>query len=741
MAILHINRNGPSSNSSGNVGLSIITPTKGNLLVLQIYGAAGQSLPASLSGWTTTRRTNGTNFVAGTYWRISDGSETIAPAITSTAPTLVWVNEYKSDRTSHQITVLQVLCGIDDDSTNPGLATNPADIYTSQVNDVLDIGFAWTATSPSNPTLPTNSANPTIKLGGVDFAALTWGPNWQWETNYRYFIPYVTVNTATSGLLTASNNLSDPALVGIAQFAVLREMYVATANAGQNQTALSGTTVTLNGSGGDTYAWRQVSGQSVTLSSTTVANPTFTAPQVTIYTPLVFGLVITSNSQTSQEATVTVMVAPFLSNATISFVHAHGPTATTSGNLSLDWTTQPSAGNTLLLNVVGRTGQTLPANIRGWKTIFTNGVSNDFVSAQYLRIADGTEGSGLNITNATQPCMAWVKELRSSEIGSSVLAVEGFAAADNDITANGFTPATRQTNSVAGCWIDALSVWSSASPSFPSLPIATSDVTLTQSGATLTTVNTRSNWVALTNYRYMSLDTSVNVGSTGNTMMSTNAGSSPASDLRGITNFAVLATGPTYAKPTASAIVPSTAAKSGTVTATDNSTSTNATTVFRTWRIISGGGSLSSQDSSPITITLPNMDTIVTLGLVVYDSNGMKSTEATYRITVGVGLTANAGNNQTVDALSQVTLTGTGSSTQWSWRQISGTTVTLSSTNTASVIFDAPATVNGETLIFGLTGSDGTSTSAEATVSIIVKPQTEWIVKNGSWRAVKINHV
>jgi hypothetical protein len=92
------------------------------------------------------------------------------------------------------------------------------------------------------------------------------------------------------------------------------------ANAGTNQQINAGDPVQLSGSGTDTdgtvtsYTWRLVSttGPSVTLSSTSAPNPTFTAPNAGC--TLVFGLVVTDNDGLqSPEDTVTVQVIARLS--------------------------------------------------------------------------------------------------------------------------------------------------------------------------------------------------------------------------------------------------------------------------------------------------------------------------------------------------------------------------------------------------------------------------------------------
>jgi hypothetical protein len=91
-----------------------------------------------------------------------------------------------------------------------------------------------------------------------------------------------------------------------------------TANAGPDQNVAPGSTVTLTGLGssdpdaGDTrtYAWTQTAGPAVTLSSSTAAQPTFTAPAVVGGTSLTFSLVVTDNhGGTSSADAVTIAVA------------------------------------------------------------------------------------------------------------------------------------------------------------------------------------------------------------------------------------------------------------------------------------------------------------------------------------------------------------------------------------------------------------------------------------------------
>lgn len=88
------------------------------------------------------------------------------------------------------------------------------------------------------------------------------------------------------------------------------------ANAGTNQIVVSGSVVTLNGSGSSdpdrdslTYQWVQTAGTAVTLSSATTVTPTFTAPMVSTVTTLTFQLTVNDGSLSSN-ALVTITVNP-----------------------------------------------------------------------------------------------------------------------------------------------------------------------------------------------------------------------------------------------------------------------------------------------------------------------------------------------------------------------------------------------------------------------------------------------
>jgi hypothetical protein len=155
------------------------------------------------------------------------------------------------------------------------------------------------------------------------------------------------------------------------------------------------------------------------------------------------------------------------------------------------------------------------------------------------------------------------------------------------------------------------------------------------------------------------------------------------------------------------------------------------------WSQVSGTSvTLSSTTTQNPTFTAPGSSGTLVFGLVVTDSASLQSAQDQVTITVGAAPpTANAGPDQTdIDSQALVTLNATGSTgspSTYLWRQISGTSVTLSSTSIAQPTFTAPATVDGDTLQFGLKVGDGVVWSNEDTVNIGIEPQIEWAIKGG----------
>jgi hypothetical protein len=107
-------------------------------------------------------------------------------------------------------------------------------------------------------------------------------------------------------------------------------------------------TVTLDGTGSSdpagatlTYAWTQTAGPAVTLSSSTAAQPTFTAPSVATTTALTFSLVVQNATTASAPSTVTVTVSP-----------ASGMTDVTASATIIALITSPTGGGNHNIEVI-----------------------------------------------------------------------------------------------------------------------------------------------------------------------------------------------------------------------------------------------------------------------------------------------------------------------------------------------------------------------------------------------------
>jgi hypothetical protein len=181
-------------------------------------------------------------------------------------------------------------------------ATVTLDGSASSAPSGLVLTYLWTQTSGSTVALSSATAQkPT-------FTAPTVAPGSQPAT------------LVFSLVATDANGPSAPSTVTVTVSPAAPLNPAPVASAGPNQSVASGSTVTLDGSGSKdpdgqaiTFAWTQSSGPAVSLSSGTVAQPTFAAPSVGSGLPpvsLTFSLVVTDANASSAPSTVTILVNP-----------------------------------------------------------------------------------------------------------------------------------------------------------------------------------------------------------------------------------------------------------------------------------------------------------------------------------------------------------------------------------------------------------------------------------------------
>ena len=203
--------------------------------------------------------------------------------------------------------------------------------------DAASLGFKLTVGSGSN----TSTSTVTITVKGAPKAAA--GPAQTVRSNEQVTLdgsasgpagvtsawtqpsgPKVTLSsttvakptfTAPTGPATLGFSLkvSDGATTSAASTVAVTVQAPPVASAGPAQTVPSLAPVSLDGSAstgptGRTYAWSQTTGPTVTLSSTSIAKPTFTAPLGA--TSLTFSLTVSDGLNTSPAKTVTVKVDP-----------------------------------------------------------------------------------------------------------------------------------------------------------------------------------------------------------------------------------------------------------------------------------------------------------------------------------------------------------------------------------------------------------------------------------------------
>ena len=267
--------------------------------------------------------------------------------------------------------------------------------------DGIIASYAWSHTAGPAVTLSNAAAESptfTAPTGGTSGTSLT----------FRLTVTDI-------GGLTAT----DTCIVNVSPAAPANQPPVA--NAGPDQTVNEGVTVTLNGSNSTdpersnlSYLWTQTAGPSVTLSSSTAAQPTFSTPNVgTTGASLTFGLTVTDNGGLQATDTCVVNVswvnAPPTANAgpdqtvnervTVT-LNGSGTSDPDNGIASYQWTQTVGPAVTLSNAAVARPTFTAP----------TGGTSGVALAFQLTVTDNGgltaTDTCGVNVSAGNQPPVA-----------------------------------------------------------------------------------------------------------------------------------------------------------------------------------------------------------------------------------------------------------------------------------------------------------------------------------------------
>jgi len=473
-----------------------------------------------------------------------------------------------------------------------------------------------------------------------------------------------------------------------------------TANGGPDQTVNEGDPVTLDGSNSNdpddgiaSYLWTQTAGPSVTLSSTTAVQPTFTAPNVgPSGEALTFQLTVTDSGGLQSTDTCIVNVSsvnlPPVADAGPDQLVNEGDTVTLDGSNSNDpddgiasylWTQTAGPSVTLSDPTAAQTTFTAPA-------VGSGGASLTF----RLRVTDGsgleaTDTCIVNISNGNLPPTANAGPDQTVNEGISVT-LDGSNSSDPD---DGI--ASYLWEQIGGPVVT-LSGTAEVQPTFtapnvgPNGASLTFQVTVTDSGGlqSADTCIVTVSWVNLPPTANAGPDQTVNEG-----ISVTLDGSNSSDPDDGIASYQWTQLG-------------------GTPVTLSN------TTVFRP------------------SFTAPNVGpggASLTFQLTVTDNNGLQSTDSCIvNITwVNLSPTADAGPNQTVAEGDTVTLDGSGSNdpddtiASYQWTQLGGTSVTLSNPAAATTFFTSPDVgMGGQSLTFQLTVTDSGGLRSTATCIVNV---------------------
>ncbi len=594
------------------------------------------------------------------------------PATTAEANftfTLV-VNDGKLNSTSDQVIITikqtnqapEANAGVDQSIDEGVLVTLDGSASTDPDGDAL--AYIWVA--PPGITLSsTSAAKPTFTA-----------PEVLANQNYTFSL---TVNDGTV------NSIADQITITVRQV-----NKAPIANAGSDQSANEGSTVTLDGSASYdpdnsniSYFWSAPAG--ITLSSATITNPKFTAPNSLTDQNYIFSLIVNDGtlSSTADQVIVTVkhINKPPSANAGADQTVNEGDLVTLDGSASSD-----PENNTLTYKWTAPSGITLSSNNAAKPTFIAPEVMTDQSYTFSLIVNDGT------VNSSADQVIITVKQINKAPVANAgsdqtvneevLVTLDGSASSDPDNNT-----LTYKWTAPSGIILSSTTV---AKPTFTAPKVLTDQSFAFSLIVNDGTVNSAADQVFVT-VRQINEAPVANAG----TDQTVNEG-----DL-------VTLDGSASSDP-------------------DN----NTLTYF--WSAPTGI-TLNSNNTAKPTFTAPEVmtDQNYTFSLVVNDGTINSSADQVI-ITVkqvNKAPVANAGTDQTVSEGVLVTLDGSASSDPdnntltYKWTAPSG--IILSSTTVAKPTFTAPEVLTDQSYVFSLIVNDGTVNSAADQVFVTVRQINE----------------